>query len=303
MNARAITMTFNHIRIEWLIVAILCAVGATGRLARAQDEDEPKPQVNAEPPRPIMVRDDEFDRWVFSLVGGKDAARLRLESILTTRVEKIARQCALTELQKRKLLLAGRGDIKRLFDRVEEMRAKLDGDANDPAAYLQFIEELRPLRFDSSGDVFGDGSIFSKTFKTTLTAIQSAQYEKVARDGALSRHRATTRWVVATLDTILELSSVQHGQLEALLVEQTRPPRYFGEYDYYGVLYQASKLPETKIKSILSDRQWAQLSKHIAESKRLLPTLKAGGFIPDDDVAAAAGSNDDPAGKQQKKRG
>jgi hypothetical protein len=64
-----------------------------------------------------------------------------------------------------------------------------------------------------------------------------------------------------------------------------------------------SKLPETTFKSILTDRQWAKLSRHIAESKLLLPTLKAGGFIPDDDVAAAPGSNDDPAGKQQKKRG
>ena len=52
------------------------------------------------------------------LVGGTDAARFRLETILAARVDKIARQCGLTEVQKKKLLLAGRGDIKRFFDRV-----------------------------------------------------------------------------------------------------------------------------------------------------------------------------------------
>jgi hypothetical protein len=303
MNSRAITMTINHIRVAWLIMAIVCAIAAMGRPARAQVVIEPQNQEKAAPQFHVLIHDKDFDKWFFNSLGGKDAARLRLESNLATRVEKIAGQCELTKVQKKKLLLAGRGDIKRWFDRVEEMGIKLDSDTDDQKRFWDLLEELRPLRLDSTGDVFGAGSLFAKTLKTTLTDEQKARSGRAARDGALSRHRATTRWVVATLDTILELSSVQHGQLEALLVEQTRPPRYFGEYDYYGVLYQASKLPETKIKSILNDRQWAQLSKHIAESKRLLPTLKAGGFIPDDDVAAAPGSNDDPAGKQRKKRG
>jgi len=291
-------------RIAWLILAIVIAVAAFGPSVRAQDDDdESTPQVKAAPPQQVMIHEDDFDRWLFGRLGDKNAARLRLEAILTTRVEKVARQCSLTEGQKRKLLVAGRGDIKRLFDRVEEMRPKRDGDEDDRTAFQQFLEEMRPLRVDSSGDVFGEGSIFAKVFKMTLTTVQSAQYEKVAREGALSRHRATIRWVVATLDTVLELNAEQHGQLEALLAEHTRPPRYFGEYDYYGVLFQASKLAESRFKSILSDGQWTKLSQHIAESQRLLPTLKAGGFIPDDDVAAAAGSNGQPAANLQNKRG
>jgi hypothetical protein len=295
-------MTYNDVRTARLILAMVLVIVATVRRARAQDEDEPKPQVNAAPPSRVMDREEDFDRWVFSLLGGKDAARRRLESILANRVEKIDRRCALREDQKRKLLLAGRGDIKRFFGRVEEMRATLDGDADDRAKFMEFVDDMRPLRVDSSGDVFGEGSMFAKVFKTALTPLQSAQYEKVTRDGALSRHRATIRWVVATLDTILELSAEEHRQLEALLVEQTRPPRYFGEYDYYGVLFQASKLPESKFKSILNERQWAKLSMHIDESKRLLPTLKAGGFIPDDDVAVAPGSIEKPAAQLQNKR-
>jgi hypothetical protein len=296
-------MTHNNVRIARLLLATALVVTAMARATRAQVEVEPKPEENAAPRGRTVGRDEDFDRWVFSLVGGTDAARLRLETILATRVEKIARRCALTEVQKKKLLVAGRGDIKRLFDRVDELRANLKGDADDQKKLMEFLAEMRVQRIDASGDVFGEGSIFAKAFKTTLTAVQSAQYEKVTREGALGRHRATIGWVVATLDSVLELNPAQHGQLEALLMEQTRPPRYFGEYDYYGVLFQASKLPETRFKSILSDRQWAKLSMQIVESKRLLPTLKARGFIPDDDVAAAPGSVDQPAVKLQNKRG
>jgi hypothetical protein len=296
-------MTHNNVRIARLLLATALVVTAMARATRAQVEVEPKPEENAAPPGRIVGREQDFDRWVFSLVRGTDAARVRLETILATRVEKIARRSALTEVQKKKLLLAGRGDIKRLFDRVDEMKANLKGDAEDQKKLMGFLEEMRLQRIDARGDVFGEGSIFAKALKTTLTSVQSAQYEKATRDGALARHRATIRWVVATFDTVLELNAVQHGQLETLLVEQTRPPRYFGEYDYYGVLFQASKLPETRFKSILSDRQWAKLSMHIAESKRLLPTLKAHGFVPDDDVAARNGSVDQPAAKLQNKRG
>ena len=295
-------MTHNNIRIARLLLGTAFIVTAMARATHAQVEVEPNPEKTA-PLGGIVGREEDFDRWVFSLVGGTDAARLRLETILAARVEKIARQCALTEVQKKKLLLAGRGDIKRLFDRVDEMRANLKGDADDQKKLTEFLAEMRLLRIDASGDIFGEGSIFAKALKTTLTVVQTAQYEKVTRDRALARHRATIRWVVATLDTVLELNAAQHGQLEALLVEQTRPPRYFGEFDYYGVLFQASRLPETRLKSILSDRQWAKLSMHIAESKRLLPTLKAHGFIPDDDVAAAPGSSNQPALKLQNKRG
>jgi hypothetical protein len=295
-------MTINHIRIARLIVAMVLVIAALEQSTHAQVEVAPKQLEDVLPADRDMIREEDFDRWFFSLLGGKDAARLQLESSLAARVEKIARQCDLTEVQKRKLLLAGRGDIKRLFDLEDEMRKRLYRKADFRAKMRETGGELRPLRIESA-DVFGEGSIFEKTFKSALTPLQFAQYEKAARDGAASRHRATIRWAVATLDTILELSAEAHRQLEALLVEQTRPPRYFGEYDYYGVLFQASKIHESRFRSILSERQWAKLSKHIAESKRLLPTLKAGGFIPDDDVAAATGPVDRPAAKQQKKRG
>ena len=74
-------MTHNNVRIAWLLLATALVVTAMARANRAQVEVEPKPEENAAPLGRIVGREEEFDRWVFSLVGGTDAARLRLETI------------------------------------------------------------------------------------------------------------------------------------------------------------------------------------------------------------------------------
>ena len=110
-------------------------------------------------------------------------------------------------------------------------------------------------------------------------------------------------WVVSTLDTILELNADEHRRLEAPARRTHPPAAVFGEYDYYGVLFQASNLPETKFKSILSHQQWVKLSKHIANRSGCCRRLKAGGFIPEDEIAGAPRAIDKPAAEQQNKRG
>jgi hypothetical protein len=293
----------------------IVVVPTKGQISGPQDELKAQDQENAAPARRVVVvRNGDLDGLVSSLLRGKDVAQFQFESILKMRVEMIAHRCALTETQMSKLLVAGRGDIKHFFDRVEEISADLDGDADDRNEFRQFLKEVWPPRVDSRRDVFGEGSIFSKVFKTTLTAEQSALFEKVPRDRALARHQATIAWVASKLETLLELSPDEQRQLEVFLREHTRPPRYFAEHDdypalfqaskldYYGVLFQASKLPENKLRSVVSERHWAKLSNDIAESKRLLPILQYGGFVPENDVAAVPESSDRPR-PPTKKRG
>jgi len=305
-----------HLRCLFIAATLvsIAVMPARGQVSGAQEELEALNHEKAVPARQVMVRKDDFDRLASSLLRGKDAAKLQFESIWKMRVEKISRRCALTETQMSKLLVAGHGDIKHFFDRVEEARAGLDGDADERNEFRQFLKEVWPPRVDSRGDVFGEGSLFSKVFKTTLTAEQFALFEKVPEDGSLARHRATVAWVASKLETFLKLRPDERRQLEVLLLEHTRARRYLVEHDdypalfqmskldYYGVLFQASKVPESKLKSVLSERHWAKLSNDIAESKRLLPILQYGGFVPENDVAAVPESSNRP-GPLKKKRG
>ena len=108
----------------------------------------------------FIVSEQYFNQVVF---GGKSAemARAGIERTLTLRIDDVARKCDLSDLQWEKLQLAGRGDIKRLFDRVEEKR-KLVNVRFDQNQYAQFALELRKLQVNSNVETFGDGSIFAK---------------------------------------------------------------------------------------------------------------------------------------------
>ena len=71
-----------------------------------------------------MVAEQNFDQWVFGNLRTLSAARARLDALLASKVDEIQRICRINEAQKKKLHLAGEGDIERLMDRVEEKRKK-----------------------------------------------------------------------------------------------------------------------------------------------------------------------------------
>src|SRR5690348_1383421 len=137
-ESRGIVMTHWHRLIGPLLAAatILAIVGG-GPCARAQDDGEedeeapnPAPAVRM---HAFVMNDQQFDQWVFGNMGlgSAGSARNRLDSLLTLNVDDLDRTCGLTPVQKKKLLLAGRGDIKRFFDRVEEIRKRFTKGQND----------------------------------------------------------------------------------------------------------------------------------------------------------------------------
>jgi hypothetical protein len=291
----------------WITVAIAAvwepAAGAQD-LLRGRTRDL---VMDAEFEEPVFgqrpIGDAEFDRLVFGSEGAVQLRR-RLEFSLTARVSRVDRICLLSDAQRKKLQLAGRGDIKQFFDRVESSRRKLRQEPLDRTALQSVLKEIRRLPHGARPELFGAKSLFEKILSRTLTAEQLARYETVTLREHVARHRATIKWVVGNLDSTLQLSRAQHHQLEALLVEETQPPERFGEYDYYGVVYQMSLFPEKKIRRILEDEQWVKLARQFAEASRLGPTLREGGFLPAGGVARTAPArghrpatgNDNPQG-------
>jgi hypothetical protein len=134
-------------------------------LPTPQDDDEA--DVIAPPPPRFVVAEQTFNQYILGGTGDPDS-RAHLESILTRRIEAIDRQRRLTPDQKTKLLLAGRGDIKRLFDRIEDERRQFELLRTDFRACQRFLRELRPLARTMQQGPFDDGSLFAKTLKTIL---------------------------------------------------------------------------------------------------------------------------------------
>ena len=123
---------------------------------------------------------DQMDQWVFGRLGGSAGARSKLDSSLLVRIEDLERVCGITEAQKNKLRLAGRGDIKRFFDKVEALKRKFQQGQNDPNTNIW--QEIQPLQVELNTGLFGDDSLYAKTIRRTLSPEQAARFESLARE-------------------------------------------------------------------------------------------------------------------------
>jgi len=132
-------------------------------------DDDDEPDGIAPPPRRFIVAKQTFNQYILGGAGDPDS-RAHLESLLSRRIEAIDRQRRLTPAQKTKLLLAGRGDIKRLFDRIEDERKQFELLRTDLRACQLFLRELQPLAQTMQQGPFDDGSLFAKTLEKMLKA-------------------------------------------------------------------------------------------------------------------------------------
>ena len=86
-----------------------------------------------------------------------------------------------------------------------------------------------------------------------------------------------------TLQKGLSLSDGQRIRILCVLLEETRPPRRFGPIDYYGIMYQASRIPESRLRPIFSDREWDAFRREIDEARRREGELRESGYLPEED--------------------
>ncbi len=113
----------------------------------------------------------------------------RLDQALHFKVEDVARECRLSEPQKSKLLLAGRGDIKRLVDRIYRERKQFEASDAGPfdlAVRQNLMTVARSLQESVNTGPFGGGSIFARVLGRDFTSEQFAAYmilEEVQRLG------------------------------------------------------------------------------------------------------------------------
>ena len=270
-----------------LLVWLALAIAGNCRFARAQDDDDPVENENAQPVNNLrmgMINQgnlEQMDQWVFGRYGGSGGARNKLDSSLLLRIQDLERACGITEIQQKKLRLAGRGDIKRFFDKVEELKRKYQRGQNDPNANIW--QEIQPLQVELNSGLFGDNSLYAKTIRRTLNHDQAARFESVSHERTSFRFRATVDWFVVHLDKGLGLTDDQRKRFVELLVNEARPPRKFGPGDYWYLLLQTARLPEAKLKPVFDAPQWRLLSRQFAQARAMEQWLKTNGVIADDE--------------------
>ena len=167
------------------------------RVGEVPAEQDPDEEARGGWSRPaaqpaFVMSDDQFDQWVFGAPRNSRAGRNKLDSLLTLEVDEVARTCGLSEAQKKKLVLAGRGDIKRFFDKVEEKRKKFDKVKTDQNKIGEIYQELIPLQVTLNSGLFNEDSFYAKTLKKVLSQEEEARYQKVV--GRRSSFAIAPRW-------------------------------------------------------------------------------------------------------------
>ncbi|QEH33723.1 hypothetical protein OJF2_22290 [Aquisphaera giovannonii] len=116
-------------------------------------------------PTPIIPQDDSFDDWAFG--GGDGLAKFReqLDRLLESRLREVEAMFALSDAQRRKLRLAGKGDIRRVLDLIEEAREEFDQARVDVRRLAELQRDLKLIELRVSEGLFRDRSLFSKTLR------------------------------------------------------------------------------------------------------------------------------------------
>jgi hypothetical protein len=123
----------------------------------------------------FIVASESFDQVVFGSTGDASTGRAHAHSRLDQLIDQVDQTRRLTPAQKQKLLLAGRGDIKRLFDTIEDKRQEFELLRSDLDRCEQFLNDLLPLRRRLVYGPFEAESLVRKTLA------KIANEEKLAR--------------------------------------------------------------------------------------------------------------------------
>jgi hypothetical protein len=249
----------------WLVVA------ATSSAARAQEPDQPEDVVLAQ--RADVVATEEFE-VENSIFGNPDPGftRKKLESALAQTIKRFDQKYTLSPTQKKKLELAGNHDIKQFFDRVEEVKSEFKRNNGDWNKVGERVIELQRIHSQPHSELLGEQSMLVKTLKKNLTTEQIARSDKTI-------YRARVEWMAGLLHSRLILESDQRRRLVTLIVEETPPLKRYGSFDYDAIMFQLSRLPQEKLRTVLNEGQCRELSLRFDQARRMESILVSEGYV------------------------
>jgi hypothetical protein len=280
-------------RLLLVLVTALLAAQLPGA-ARAQDDEivDDAPAV----PKAVNLGQvaavpnlDQVDQWVFGRMGGTSEARGRLESALAIRIDDVERACGISEAQKKKLKVAGQGDIKRFYDRVEDVKRKFVRMSTGLEPNVNIWQDVQPMQNEIYIGLFGDDSMLHKTIQKTLSDEQRARYDALIAQRTQERRHATIELFIGHLDKALGLTDDQRTRLTSLFEREIPPPLKMGQADYWYFMFRTSKLPESTLKPIFDAPQWRLLSRQFPQAQGMEQWLKNAGVIAGGPVADRSG--------------
>jgi hypothetical protein len=262
-----------------IVVALLTVAPRLYAREELVDEAESDRAVVAVRSKGIGVR--AFLGIVFDGHSSTETAGRFLEACLRKRLDVIQAEYHLTLEQSSRLQLAGRGDIKRFLDRVGETQKNVVAVRNDRGQVAALMREYATLKNSTGGEVPQDGSLFAKTFCAVVTGEQAARAAKLRREREQTRYREAIAETVGKLSRALSLTAEQRERFIRILVTESSPPEKSGDSRVAYVMFQAARLPRSKLAPIFDEDQRRVWWQFFESYENIEEFLRDDGFVFD----------------------
>ena len=225
-----------------------------------------------------VVNGRSLESRVFLRNVSLETAQSEYAKDLASKLNEINRACQLNPDQQRLLELAGKGDIKRFFDRYFAMKEKVEKtklSLDSPDLSLE-IDKLRV--FGTSG-LFHDSSLMGKTTRTILTPGQLERYEAMT----LKAHQELTGKSIAAFEGSLGHSvswpSENRNKFDAFLRKKVRLVRNSGSWGAASIAIQLGTIDKTEYERFLAPEQRQHLESWIRVLEPYVASIQEAGYF------------------------
>ncbi len=249
--------------------------------------------VPAPAERQIIFLDQQVDRIAFGrgeviAINGRQViqlddqtasesdARKRWNSVLASQVQAMDRLYSLSEPQKKKLLLAGKGDIHQHFSRLAEIRSKVTAGPLQREQFAALMKELQPIQNVTRDNLFDDNSLFQKTLRTMLTEEQRRRFRSIE----LEQQRRILESVMQDWDLAADrfkLWGEPRKKFIELLVPRLHISPSAGAYSHPIVFLEAWRIRE-QVRPLMTADEWKKFEWQVERAKDAIPILEARGL-------------------------
>jgi hypothetical protein len=225
---------------------------------------------------------DQFNGWIFNRMQNEQNARDTFHSRIDLEIQQLELVAALTEDEKAKIRLAGKGDVKRFFDNVHEARRKFLalGDVNQNQMNEAY-QLASPLAQRINRGLFDDNSLLKKVAATAPGPERAERIRKRNQRRRQFQTEANIKSYIAMLGRSVPLTSDQRDQLVDLVSSKVDLAQFDAPYVTYLISYRLSQLPDGDLQTIFDQNQWQAFENTLVQAKAMKAVLKQQGLIDD----------------------
>ncbi len=237
--------------------------------------------------RRFSITHQHLDQLIFGSNKALEAVQREWEAQLTLKLDALQTKYQLDAAQRRKLQLAGRGDIKRFVSLAEALHDQLGPDVSlqllEQEEYVRLQQTAMALRqrMAAGGGLFDDQSLLSKTVPKSIPPKFAAEYaaEQIRERG--QQFETQLEASLASLKQFLMLRDEQKEGLKKLIRSEVPPPVRVNQYLTMWVYYHLSRMPNEKLSNVLDETQITKFGQIKGNAARYEEYLRQYGLLPD----------------------